>query len=1053
MPLTGSKRLLASACALRPRPGAATLVAVLSALLLPASVQALDPEKQIHHYFTDTWGLQDGLPQTQVTALAQGARGYLWVGTRGGLARFDGVRFRSFTPQTTPELTGAIIRDLHRDRHGRLWVATYKGLSVYADEVFGALHLALPDTAANTTFDARAIAEQDDGALLVATDLGLLQTAGDRLQPWSDAREPVHAVMTRGAEVWVGGVGRVWRMDADAPATMLHLPDDFATATVTSLLEYEGAVWAGTNRGVIRLDDAGWRRVFNAEQPVTNPVTAMHVDGDGMLWVATDERLLRFFNGALVADSPGAPTYPAIRAFTEDHEGSLWLGDHTLSVVRVRNGLTKRFSERHGLVERGIWSVAGDPLRSDALWVGTLQGLYYFVGDRFDLIAPPQALPHPEIYTLFPEGDRVWLGTRGGGVALWQDGEISIPAGMQYLVDAKVTGILREPDGPLWIASSKGVCAYLAAELTCHGREAGLGNPWVRVLHLSSRGELLVGSQQGLFRLVDGRFEQVASELVPLSEDITSISELSDGTLVVGSLSSHVYLRRQGEWYAYGMEDGLPELTPFFAARDQSRFLWLAGLRGLYRIPFAQFSAYERGAVDSLQGQMLLTERGDVLGSDKAYCCNGAGRAKGVYRDGVLWLPTRDGVIAVDSERVQSNPHQPEVVVEQVDAGEGWRDFSRGGAVELAPGNRNLSLRFTGLSFAAPQSVRFRYRMRGFDTAWRRPGDKALRTAFYTNLPPGRYTFEVTAANNAGVWREQPTSVDVHVRPQFYETRWFGLSLVLAVLGLIGLGLRLLLDGQRRQRARLRALVQARTQELQEANRHLREYSRRLESASSTDPLTGLWNRRYLDDQLPIDLSVLERKLESDPHSGLVTVFAVVDLDHFKALNDHYGHGAGDQVLREFAALVSALVRESDYVVRWGGEEFVIVLRDVLPADAQRTLQRLCQAVADHPFDLMSHGDEPLRVTCSIGFACYPFVPIGENTLTWERTIEVADVALYMAKRAGRNRVHGLLAGADVSDGVSIKQMRAQTKSLIESGALRHLELANPKRPPAEHHH
>ncbi|MEO0423137.1 MAG: diguanylate cyclase [Pseudomonadota bacterium] len=1030
-------------------------MALLGALLLPAAVHALDPDKQIHHYFTDTWGLQDGLPQTQVTALAQGERGYLWVGTRGGLARFDGVRFRSFTPQSAPELTGAIIRDLHRDRRGRLWVATYRGVSVYHDQTFRALHLTLPNASESVAFDAREIAERDDGTLLVATDLGLLRTAGEQLQPWSEAREPVHAVMTRGAEVWVGGVGRVWRVDGDAPAAATPpLPQAFATATVSRLRHYEGAVWAGTNRGVLRLDGGEWRQVFGAERAITNPVTAMHVDGDGMLWVATDEHLLRFFQGALVADSPGAPTYPAIRAFTEDHEGSLWLGDHTLSVVRVRNGLTKRFSERHGLVERGIWSVAADPRRSDALWVGALQGLYHFADDRYELIAAPQALPHPEIYTLFPEDERVWLGTNGGGVAVLQAGEVSIPGGTQYLVDAKISGILRDPEGPLWIASSKGVCSYVGTELSCYGREAGLPNPSVRVVHLSGRGELLVGSQQGLFQLSDGRFEQVAGELIPLSEDITSISELTDGTLVVGSLSSHVYLRREGEWYRYGMEDGLPELTPFFAARDQSRFLWLAGLRGLYRIPFAQFSAYERGAITSLQGQMLLTERGDVLGSDKAYCCNGAGRAKGVFGDGVLWLPTRDGVIAVDSERVQSNPHQPEVVVEQVDAGEGWQDFSRAGAVVLAPGNRNLSLRFTGLSFASPQSVRFRYRMRGFDSEWRRPGDKALRTAFYTNLPPGRYTFEVTAANNAGVWREQPAAVEVHVLPQFYETRWFRASLVFAVLGLIWLGFRLLLEGQRRQRARLRALVQARTQELQEANRHLREYSRRLESASSTDPLTGLWNRRYLDDQLPIDLSVLERKLQATGDSELVTVFALVDLDHFKALNDQHGHGAGDQVLREFAALVSALVRESDYVVRWGGEEFVIVLRDVLPGDAQRTLQRLCQAVADHPFDLLSHGDEPLRVTCSIGFACYPFMPLAENTFTWERTIEVADVALYMAKHAGRNRVHGLLAGDEASAAnVTVKQVRAQTDALIQGGVLRHVELGAPERSSTERNH
>ena len=245
----------------------------------------------------------------------------------------------------------------------------------------------------------------------------------------------------------------------------------------------------------------------------------------------------------------------------------------------------------------------------------------------------------------------------------------------------------------------------------------------------------------------------------------------------------------------------------------------------------------------------------------------------------------------------------------------------------------------------------------------------------------------------------------------------------------------------RRQRARLRALVQARTQQLQEANRHLREYSQRLENASRTDPLTGLWNRRYLEEQLPIDLAVFARKLDGASNDGLVTVFAVIDIDHFKPLNDRYGHGAGDQVLREFAALVSALVREGDYVVRWGGEEFVIVLRDVQQADAQRSLKRVLQAVADHPFDLMGHSEEPLRVSCSIGFACYPFLPVQAGTFSWEETVEIADCALYMAKHAGRNRVHGLLAGDFVGEGLTVAEVRRDTQALCDAGALRHLEL------------
>lgn len=1020
---------------LRPLAGGARRC--LAALLLScvaAWSHGLDPDKALHHYVVHEWKLDAGLPQVQVTAVTQGPDGYMWVGTRGGLARFDGVRFRTFVPEDTPGLQGMIVRALQTDRRGRLWIGTYKGVTVFEDGEFRALDLLDESDGAPVAVDVRDFAERPDGEMIVATDRGLLVSNGDRLVRWRTADTPFHAVLALDNDVWVGEVGRVRRFGHEV--TEHPLPEDRGRAVVDSLVVYHGTLWAGSSRGLVRWTGNGWVGVPLPAPLGLGPVEALYVDRDDLLWVATGEGLVRLRGNEPVAGVQDRTLHPGVQAMAEDHEGNLWLGSDANGLARLRNGWTQRFSTPEGLHDPTVWSIMPDA--DGAIWVGTTQGLSRFADGRFELIVPGQALPHPAVYTLLAEEDRVWLGTRGGGLALYRDGEVSIPPGTAALADAQISSIVGDGAGGVWLATSKGLCRYRQSELRCHGREAGLREARTRFVHPTRDGRLVVGSQGGLFTFDGERFHPLAEDVIPGDEDITAVGEFADGTLLVGTLSEDLYLETESGWRRFTQQDGLPINSPFFAALDESGHLWVSGLQGLYRVPYGDFEALAAGRIDRLGARMLLNERGDVRGAQQTFCCNGAGRAKGFMRDGVMWLPTRDGIIAVDTAEVRSNPHPPNVVVERVRIGGAWRDPAEGG-VTLTPESRDLAVRFTALSFEAPESVLFRYRLRGFDPGWQTPDDITRRIAYYTNLPPGDYVFEVTAANNAEVWQPRVATLGVSVQPRFFETTAFYV-LCVAVLGaLFGAGYRLLLNRQRRQGERLAALVEARTEELRVANEHLREYSRRLEEASRTDPLTGLWNRRYLEGQLPADLSVLKRRLDKDPDCGLVTVFAVLDLDRFKTLNDRYGHGAGDQVLREFGALVSTLVRAGDYVVRWGGEEFVLVLREMAPADAEEALKRILNAVAVHPFRVFGDGSAPLHVTCSIGYAFCPFRP-GGGSLTWEQIIEVADRALYFAKEAGRARCVGLHATELAAPGRSVSDIRSDTEAMLAAGELRRTE-------------
>ncbi|TZF90793.1 sensor domain-containing diguanylate cyclase [Cognatilysobacter lacus] len=239
--------------------------------------------------------------------------------------------------------------------------------------------------------------------------------------------------------------------------------------------------------------------------------------------------------------------------------------------------------------------------------------------------------------------------------------------------------------------------------------------------------------------------------------------------------------------------------------------------------------------------------------------------------------------------------------------------------------------------------------------------------------------------------------------------------------------LRQMAESALQQQAELERLVTERTQQLDEANRQL-------EHASQTDALTGLRNRRYVARQLPLDLAFYGREAgnaHTPPHA---LFFALVDIDHFKAINDTRGHKAGDEVLQQFAGLLTGLIRSSDYAVRWGGEEFLLVLRP-MPAEHVATLgERICRTIATHPF-VLSDGSV-ISISCSVGFAEQAF-EAGESALSWENLVELADASLYWVKQNGRNGWAVLRPQAGHNLAGLARDARQGAQALIASGSAR----------------
>jgi diguanylate cyclase (GGDEF)-like protein len=607
------------------------------------------------------------------------------------------------------------------------------------------------------------------------------------------------------------------------------------------------------------------------------------------------------------------------------------------------------------------------------------------------------------------------------------------PEQFDVLLGSQINGVVKRDDASYWLATQHGVWRWNGADpqrVALIDVPAGTQS---RVLLDTSSGRLLLGSTEGLLEYAE---EEQAFKIVPgapRAQDVTALHELSDGRLLAGTLEERIWFEHADQWLELGIEDGLPANSAF-AFGEHAGQLWVAGLRGIYEMPLSALGEWASSSIERIPAAMVINERGDVPGAQQGHCCNGAGNAKGVMVDGHFWLPTRSGLVNLVPERIRRHTEPPPLFVDRVRIDGVWRPLKPGDAIELGSEQRDLAFGVSVLSFQDPTSVNIAYRMVGLSDSWQLLEEPMQRQLVYTNLPSGHLELEVNASNQAGVWTTAPTTVNIHVSPFLHETAWFRAFVLLALLLLLWTAMRWRLHALHRQRKALALMVAERTEQLRQANESLRDYSRRMEEVSMTDALTGLWNRRYLLRQLPADLAHYHRERARSKDPDTIVLFALLDLDDFKQINDAYGHKAGDELLCRMASLLSALVRQDDYVVRWGGEEFLIVLRQLRSDEIAVFADRLVRAVRN--LRIEPRPGQPLRVTCSVGLSHYPLFPSLASTGNWELNVMIADKALYHVKRSGKDGWCHLKPGPSMAFDEVERQLDHSLLALLESGQL-----------------
>jgi len=737
-------------------------------------------------YILDSWGTKQGLPQNSVMTMVQTSDGYLWMGTFGGLVRFDGVRFAVFNAANTPALVSSRIPAVLETRSGDLWIGADGALSRLKDGRF-------------TTFTQKEglpgrgfwpLCEDRAGNLWLGWGVALVKYRDGRFTSYTTAdglpSNSVNSVTEdNDGNLWIGtdkGLARLRDGQFQIYSQQAGLSDPNVKAVRAAK---DGSLWIGTNTaGLVRFSDGKHTTFTTADGLASNQISCLYEDRQGNLWIGNQTHgLNRLAAGTLANNNRRGRLFTAISArdglasdnvacLTEDDEGSLWVGTTTGGVSRLTASKVTVFADFPE-----IPNSAAVPITQDAegsMWIGiTCGGLARVKDGVTTLFTQSHGLPDGCIWSLLADTDgSLWMGTWGRGIARMKNGRITrFTKANNGLPSDEIIGIYRDRAGALWLGSNQGLHRWTDGKFQSFRIADGLPDNHIRFISEDRSGKLLIGTSGGMSLMKDGKFTNHTTENGLPNNMVRAIHEAEDGSLWIGTYGGGLARLHDGRFTYFTTKQGLFEDVVSRILDDGQGNYWLTGNQGISCVSKQELAELAAGRLRSLKPVVY-----GVADGMKSNECNGGGLPAGWRaRDGSLWFPTQRGAAVLRPESIAPNLRPPPVVIEDCFIDREATSFAD--QVRIEPGKTSLEIHYTGLSLIKSEQVRFLYKLAGMDPDWVEAGTR--RTAYYSYLPPGEYQFTVIAANSDGVWNTEGRSLRVVVVPRFWQTWWF--------VGLVGI--------------------------------------------------------------------------------------------------------------------------------------------------------------------------------------------------------------------------------------------------------------------------
>ncbi len=927
----------------------------------------------LNRYFPQSWGTKDGLPHNSIHALAQTSNGYLWAGTWEGVARFNGQQFTVFARGAQTGLPDSGIRSLFYDKS--------------LDE------------------------------LLVAGSRGGVTSliAGQ----WH-AQAPVSSMVNHAIR---DSNNVLWFAQEDTGVTM-RKPDGTQKEFIVNASAYRiiedgnGVIWFATNQGLFKYINDIFQPAVTNHKTLSGPSFTLALDSQKHVLVGTEHGVWQHRNGTFVPLHT-ALADKSISSILIDHQNSIWLGTINHGLYRLSELGLEKLDAKAGLPNNRVFSLLEDVEKN--IWIGTNGGLFMLRRALFTTFSQNQGMSGNFLRTVLQTSDGKLVSGGSAGLDVFVNGEFSaasLTTGEAFsvlslaeineditLVGTYTKGVLRYEkeqlvphfdrhlglpsnevraillarDNSIWYATSQGVVKQTPdGKLTHYNGKNGLPAHFSMGLAEDREGRIWIATGMGLAYI-----QEDVVHTVPFPEHSDALhafgfSVLDNGTWIVTDRGLAYFDNATRAISVIEKSHGLPVDKLFSIGIDHNSGVWLGSNQGII---LTSLSSLEKCLTDPsavLEYEHFKEENG--LASIQIN--GGSQPSQFVDEDGNVWFPTAKGLATVTPANLTmlgefTIPVNIEAVLLD---GNKQRFDTQKRNIDIKPSTTRVTFQYAGLGFATPSRIEYQAMLVGYDENW--VNRYQFRMTEYTNLEPGRYQFKVRARYIGGAWQEVKSPFTIRVLPSVYQTFIFKLSVLLFFCFAIYVLYKVRFHHLKKSEMILK-------QRVDEQTKSLELQTKRFEFQATHDDLTGIPNRRAFDRWLVQYFD--DAKAGNAPLS-----LAVIDIDHFKQVNDRYSHLIGDKVIIEVARILKREVPHYAKCARWGGEEFTVLLPEYDVVNARVAMEHVRKIVEAHDFSLVA---STLKVTISIGIAS------SDGARDHDRMLTHADQALYTAKENGRNQV------------------------------------------------
>ncbi|MEZ8193987.1 ligand-binding sensor domain-containing protein [Vibrio cortegadensis] len=949
----------------------------------------------LDEYQYENWTSRDGLPHNSINAITQTDDGYLWFATWEGIARFNGQEFKHFTRGSESGLVDSGVRALYSDTSGGLLAGGARGGLVYRE----AYHWSSLPTIKNLI---NAVIKQPDGGIWIG-----LSSEGLIFRAEANADNQlilpnltVYQLSFRKNGDLLASTSRGLYIISGKAVENVSESSGLGNTTVYSAVEDDqGAIILGGKNGAWQYKDGHLSRIHEALN--RSIVTKVMIDEQKELWFGTrSQGVFHYFNQQISSFSEQQGlSHNHVLSLYQDREKSIWIGTNG-GLTRLRKAPFNTWDQSKGLSGNYVRTVLANG--SGKIIAGTSNGLSVIEGDKVTKYSPNSssqtAQKQLSVLSLASRSaGGAWVGTYSKGLYLFDQGILQ-PHFLPSLPTKQIRSVLETSEDELWVGTTAGLVKYSPdGSYKLFTTQDGLPDNYIMALSTDTLGRVWVGTGVGVAIIENNTVATLDLDPLDKAQYVFGFYAEENQMWMTTDRGLIRYRFSDKDLSLVGKRHGLPIDKLFQVLADSNDYFWLTSNRGIWRISQHDANAIADGTAETL----TFEHYNELDGMASAQLNGGSNPAATIDSSGQLWFASALGVTVTHPQRFKQlvTPTFP-TVIESVISDQHELDLSDEKASILPAGTQRVVFNFVGLGFQSSQHIRYKTKLEGLDSDWIERGSQGISE--YTNLAPGEYRFVVNAYYSYHQSMLNEASYSFTILPHWWQRASIQLSIFAGFILMIALSFQWRVSLLQKSEMRL-------TYEIEQKTKALQVQATAFKKQAEEDQLTTLPNRRAFDDWIrnTIDPSGIESpstqanniKTNSIETNSIEKNFSIVmlDIDHFKRINDNFGHIIGDEVLRKIGQSLKPYIQEDCFIARWGGEEFVIGTIGWKPSEVYDFCQQLNQLIKHLDYSTVA---DKLSTTISIG------IVNASTSHDFEDLLRIADDALFQVKHSGRDGIY-----------------------------------------------